>query len=210
MTRVICFLLALNPSILIQAAEIKEDQKIVFIGDSLTAGYGLSSENAYPALIQNKLNQMYPGQYQVLNMGISGSTSQSALGRVQWALKLKPEWIVLALGANDGLRGLSPKEMKKNLSQAIEVAQNEKVKILLCGMKIPLNMGEQYRKEFESVFPEIAKKYQLPFIPFLLKDVAGKTKLNQTDGIHPNEKGYRTVSVTVLKVLKTELEKKKK
>jgi acyl-CoA thioesterase-1 len=137
----------------------------------------------------------------VVNAGVSGSTSASAPSRLKWYIRSQPDIIIIALGGNDGLRGLSVTHMKKNLSKAIELAQSEKIQILLSGMQIPLNYGTEYTDSFRKVFHELAELYKLPMIPFLLKDVGGSSSLNQPDGIHPNPEGHIIIAGTVLKYL---------
>lgn len=164
-------------------------KKLLILGDSITEGYGVAREAAFPALIEKKIKEQKK-DWSVINAGVSGSTSASAVSRLKWQLKSKPDLLMLALGANDGLRGLPPKEMEKNISDAIELAQKEKVQIVLVGMMMPPNYSTAYTKEFKEVFPRVAKKYKIKLIPFLLEGVAGKSELNQPDGIHPNEKGH--------------------
>lgn len=169
------------------------ESRIVFLGDSLTEGYGVSREKAFPALLETKIRAAgLP--WKVVNAGVSGSTSASAKSRLEWQLKNPPEILVLALGANDGLRGLKPEEMRKNLTEAIEMAQAKSVKVVLVGMMMPPNYGGPYREAFQKVFPDVAKKTKVDFIPFLLEGVAGDVTLNLADGIHPNEKGYVIVA----------------
>lgn len=178
---------------------------IAFLGDSLTEGYGLDKNKAFPALIENILKSKGKN-VKVINAGISGSTSASAPSRMKWLLKAKPDWVVLALGANDGLRGLDIKEMKKNLVEAIEIAENAKIKILFAGMKVPPNFGEDYSKNFEKAFSDVAKqKSKVIFLPFLLEKVGGEKKLNLPDGIHPNEEGHKIMADLVLKYLEPKL-----
>lgn len=182
------------------------DKVILCLGDSLTEGYGIDPESAYPALMQSELKkQGY--SYKVVNAGISGSTSASAANRLAWFLKSKPEILILCLGANDGLRGLSVPEMSANLSRAIEVGQKSGARVILAGMKIPPNYGPEYTRDFEAVFPALAKRYQLVFIPFLLEGVGGENALNLADRIHPNEKGHVVIAKTVLKTLTPLLKK---
>jgi acyl-CoA thioesterase-1 len=133
--------------------------------------------------------------------GVSGSTSASALSRLRWFLKAKPRILFLAMGANDGLRGLPASEMEKNLDATIRLARKEGLKIVLAGMRLPPNYGIKDRAEFEAVFQRLAKKYDLPFIPFLLADVGGEQKLNIEDGIHPNEKGHAKIAELILPTL---------
>lgn len=180
------------------------EQKIIFIGDSLTEGYGVSLDQAYPALIQEKA-KADGKNWLLVNAGISGSTTASALSRVKWQLKQKPSAIFLALGANDGLRGVPVKTSEANLASAIEAAQGAKVKIWLAGMKLPPNYGAQYTADFEKMFSRLAKKYHVPLLPFLLDKVAGRPELNQADGIHPNEKGHKILAETVYKFMRENL-----
>lgn len=179
-------------------------EKIVFIGDSLTEGYSLDPEFSYPSLIQKKL--LRDGHdYKVINGGVSGSTTASGMSRLKWFLKSKPRVLVLALGANDGLRGIKLVETEKNLKKIIEIGLKNKMKIILAGMRIPPNYGASYTKNFKEIFPRLVKKYKIGFIPFLLKGVAGVAKYNIQDGIHPNAKGYEIVSENVYVILKDNL-----
>ncbi len=177
---------------------------ILFLGDSLTEGYQLAKEEAYPALIENILKKDHK-DIKVINGGVSGATSASGLKRLDWYLKAKPDIMVLALGANDGLRGTRPAVTEKNLASVIEKAQARGITVIIAGMKMPPNMGEIYRSEFENMFPKLAKKYSIKLIPFILDEVGGKPELNLADGIHPNPKGHQVMAQTVLKVLKSEI-----
>lgn len=179
-------------------------QTILFLGDSLTEGYQLSKEEAFPAIIERALKTKHK-DIKVLNGGVSGATSASGMKRLNWYKKSKPEIMVLALGSNDGLRGIKPAVTEKNLSEIIEKAQKLDMTVILAGMKMPTNMGEPYRTEFENIFPKLAKKYKVKLIPFLLEGVGGVPKLNLPDGIHPNPEGHEVMAKTVLKVLETEL-----
>ena len=173
---------------------------IVVLGDSLTEGFGVAKEEAYPHLLEKEL-QRKGHSVKVINAGISGSTSASAPSRLRWYIKARPEIVILALGGNDGLRGLSVKHMKKNLSKTIELAQSEKILILLAGMQIPQNYGTEYTESFRNAFHELARQYQLEMIPFLLKEVGGVSSLNQADGIHPNPEGHQIIVRTVVEYL---------
>ena len=173
---------------------------VLFLGDSLTEGFQLDKEDAYPSLIEKSLKGKHP-DLKVINGGVSGATTASGLKRLNWYVKAKPGIIVLALGSNDGLRGMNLKESEKNLSLVIEKAQSEKIKVLLVGMKMPTNYGEPYRTNFEKLFPTLAKRYHLPLIPFLLKGIGGNPKLNLADGIHPNTEGHKIMATTVQNVL---------
>ncbi len=173
---------------------------IVVLGDSLTEGFGVAKEEAYPHLLEKEL-QRKGHSVKVINAGISGSTSASAPSRLRWYIKTHPDIVILALGGNDGLRGLTVKHMKKNLSKAIELAQAEKILILLAGMQIPQNYGTEYTQSFRNAFHELARQYQLQMIPFLLKEVGGVSSLNQADGIHPNPEGHQIIVQTVMEYL---------
>ncbi len=168
---------------------------IVVLGDSLTEGFGVAKEEAYPHLLEKEL-QRKGHSVKVINAGISGSTSASAPSRLRWYIKAHPDIVILALGGNDGLRGLSVKH-----SKTIELAQSEKILILLAGMQIPQNYGTEYTESFRNVFHELARQYQLQMIPFLLKEVGGISSLNQADGIHPNPEGHQIIVRTVVEYL---------
>jgi len=176
--------------------------RIVVLGDSLSAGYGLLEMQAYPALLQAKLNaEGY--KWDVVNAGISGDTSAAGLQRVQWALSQGDVRIlILELGANDGLRGLPVAEMKKNLAGIIEVAQEKGAAVLLAGMEAPPNFGPEYILSFRQVYRDLAKEHRVTFLPFLLDNVAGNPALNLSDGIHPNVEGSAIVAETVWNALK--------
>ena len=180
-------------------------QTILFLGDSLTEGYGINPDYAFPALIEKKVKAAGHKEAVIINGGVSGSTTASGLKRLQWYSKRKPTIMVLALGANDGLRGLKVDQSEKNLKSIIEAAQKSEIKVILAGMKMPTNYGEDYRKKFEAIYPKLAKEYKLPLIPFLLENVGGVSKLNLPDGIHPNPEGHKILAETVWKVLKEEL-----
>lgn len=177
-------------------------QTILFFGDSLTAGYGLSTEEAFPALIEKELNKKTT-RAKVINAGLSGETSAGGLARIDWLLRQPVHIFVLELGANDGLRGLPLNQTKKNLQAIIDKvkAKNPNAKIVLAGMMVPPNMGKQYASEFRNIYPELAKKNKATLIPFLLEGVGGIEKLNQSDGIHPNAEGHRIVAKNVAPVI---------
>ncbi|HEY0048495.1 MAG TPA: arylesterase [Pyrinomonadaceae bacterium] len=181
--------------------------KIVAFGDSLTAGFGLSEKESYPFLLQQRLNaEGY--NYEVVNAGVSGDTSQGGLERIDWSLEQENvQILVLELGANDLLRGLSPAKMKKNLGEIIKKAQAKKVQVLLCGMLAPPTMGARYQQEFIKAFPDLADEYKVEFLPFILEGIALDKKLNQADGIHPNAEGAKILAENVYKGLKPLLRK---
>jgi acyl-CoA thioesterase I len=183
--------------------------KIVALGDSLTAGYGLSLHESYPSLLQEQLKR--DGfKYEVVNAGVSGDTSAGGLRRLDWALEGDVRFVILELGANDILRGLPTSETRKNLAQIIERSRARGAQVLLAGMLAPTNYGAQYGRESREVFPALAKEYDLPLIPFFLERVAGIENLNQPDGVHPNPEGTRIVAATVYQHLKPMLEKDQK
>ena len=172
--------------------------RILFLGDSLTAGLGVEPQEAYPSVIQDMLKEKKITHITLTNGSISGSTSAGAVSRLKWFLRAKPDILVLALGANDGLRGLPIEEMAKNLDNTIALAKENHIRVILAGMEIPPNYGPEYTKAFREVFRSLARKHDLAFIPFLLKDVAGNPSLNQADGIHPNAEGHRIIAAHVL------------
>ena len=174
--------------------------RIVAFGDSLTAGLGVNRDDAYPAQLQRRLDEL-DYRYRVINAGVSGDTTAGGLRRVPWVLGSKPDVVILELGGNDGLRGLSLEQTKHNLSRIIEQLRQAGVTIILAGMKLPPNYGQEYTKGFEVIYPNLARHYDLAFIPFFLEGVAASPALNQADGIHPTREGYRIVVDQVLKVL---------
>jgi acyl-CoA thioesterase I len=175
--------------------------RIVVLGDSLSAGLGLAETESYPALLQQKLDA---GGYdwEVVNAGISGDTSAAGLERLDWTLQGDVRILILELGANDGLRGLSVPEMKRNLATIIERAQQKGIAVLLAGMEAPPNFGPEYAAAFRRVYRDLAAQYHVTLVPFLLDRVAGIAALNQRDGIHPNAEGARIVAETVWTPLK--------
>lgn len=184
------------------SASISKKKTIVFYGNSLTAGYGLSPSQAFPALIQKKIDSLGLA-YQVINAGVSGETSSGGKTRIDWILQQPVDIFVLELGANDGLRGIPLSETKKNLQDIIDKvkAKNPQSKLIFAGMQIPPNMGQQYATEFRNIYTELATKNSMTLIPFLLEGVGGEPELNQEDGIHPNEEGHRIVAENVWKEL---------
>jgi acyl-CoA thioesterase-1 len=187
-------------------SEKTNTRTILFFGNSLTAGMGLDPETAFPALIQEKVDSLGM-DYLVINSGLSGETTASGKNRLSWVLNQRIDVFVLELGANDGLRGISLDETRKNLQLIIDRVKehNPEVVIILAGMQIPPNMGMEYTKEFQRIFPDLAIKNDIVLIPFLLKDVAGIPELNQQDGIHPTEEGQKIVAENVWEVLKSTL-----
>lgn len=187
-------------------SNIKENsatKTILFFGDSLTAGFGLEDVNdAFPAIIQTKIDSLSLG-YTVINSGLSGETTAGGKNRINWVLNQKIDVFILELGANDGLRGVPLKETRKNLQIIIDAVleKNASTRIILAGMQLPPNMGQDYITEFKTIFPELAKKNELYLIPFLLKDVGGIPTLNQADGIHPTVEGQKILANNVWTIL---------
>ena len=178
--------------------------KIVALGDSITAGYGLLENESYPALLQ-KYVDTDGYNFEVVNAGVSGDTSAGGLRRLDWAFEGDVRVLILELGANDGLRGLSVATMKENLGTIITRAKERRIVVILTGMEAPPNYGPEYIRSFRSAFQDVAREHRVLFIPFLLDKVAGQTALNQADGIHPNADGARIVADTVWTVLRLSL-----
>jgi len=181
-------------SSLIHQSEV-DSKTIIFYGDSITAGYGVGIEFAFPKLIESQLDKNGLAA-EVINAGLSGETSAGGLTRIDWILNRKFDVFVLELGANDGLRGLPVEETSKNLQSIIDKvkAKYPETLIILAGMMVPPNMGPEYSRAFEEIYPKLAKSNELGLIPFLLKDVAGIEELNQPDGIHPNVQGHKIIA----------------
>jgi acyl-CoA thioesterase-1 len=182
-------------------------KRIVVLGDSITAGYGLDPEEAYPALLQKKIDAAgLP--YTVTNAGVSGDTSAGGLRRVAWALGQQgADVLVVALGGNDGLRGIQPEQTRENLAGIIDKARtkNPQIKVVVAGMQMPDNMGAEFTTKFKELYPAIAKEKKVALVPFLLDGVGGSEELNQEDRIHPTAEGQVKVAETVWKILKAEI-----
>jgi acyl-CoA thioesterase I len=189
--------------IIAMAFFIQSSPKVILIfGDSLTAGYGLSPEEAFPALVEKQLNESGKPS-KVINAGLSGETSAGGLSRIEWVLRQPVDVFMLELGGNDGLRGLPLVQTKKNLQSIIDKvrAKYPNAKIVITGMMVPPNMGTEYTTQFKAIFPELAKKNKATLLPFLLEGVAGNEKLNLPDGIHPNIEGHKIVAKNVTKTI---------
>jgi acyl-CoA thioesterase-1 len=182
---------------------VQKVKTILFFGNSLTAGYGVDPSEAFPSLIQDRIDSLKLN-YKVINAGVSGETSAGGNGRISWILKQPVDIFVLELGGNDGLRGIPLKETTKNLQAIIDSvkAKYPEARLMLAGMQIPPNMGLQYATEFKNIFPALAARNNITLIPFLLQGVGGEVKLNQQDGIHPTPEGHRIVANNVWNVLK--------
>lgn len=198
----ILFLLLSSISLTACAQDSKEG--ILFFGNSLTAGLGLEPDQAFPSLIQKKIEET-GAKYAVINAGLSGETSAGGLSRIEWVMNQPFSIFILELGANDGLRGLPLESTKSNLQGIIAKVKSKypNIKIIIAGMMVPPNMGEEYSGEFASVYPDLAKNNDAELIPFLLDGVAGDPDLNLPDGIHPNIEGHQIVAENVWKVLKS-------
>ena len=188
------------------SAAARAEETIAVLGDSLTAGFGLPPEEAYPALLQERLKRE-GYDYRVINAGVSGDTTAGGLRRVDWVLRSRPVIVIVALGANDGLRGLSPGAMRANLEAIVERFRAAGAQVLLAGMRVPPNYGEAYGREFAAVFPAVARKSGAALMPFLLDGVAADPRLNQADGIHPTAKGQAIMAERVWPYLKPLLRK---
>ena len=200
------------PSLDVKAADSSMSAKrIVFLGDSLTAGFGLDQEESYPALIQAKILAA-GANHTVVNAGLSGDTTAGGLRRMDWLLREKIDILVIALGANDGLRGLPTAEVKKNLVEIIERLrrQNTGAEVLLAGMLVPPNIGPEYADRFRAVFPDVARETRAHLLPFLLDGVAGNPDMNQQDGIHPTAAGQQRIADIVWETLGPLLEDRPK
>jgi acyl-CoA thioesterase-1 len=205
-----CFfftLIALSFSLTCQAQNTlpksNEPKKIVFLGDSLTEGYGVDITSTYTHLLQERFDKDNI-HWKVINAGISGSTTASAKGRLKWLLKdkNKPSIIVIALGANDGLRGQKIESIKTNLTEAVDMIKKENIQVIIGEIMVPPNYGKEYSDNFKKIFSQISKEKNITLMPFILKDIAGKPDLNIADGIHPNEKGHRLVYEQVFTFIK--------
>ena len=183
------------------AINVSAIEKIVLYGDSLMAGYGLNKEHQLSVVLQEKL--IAKGyKLEVVNGSVSGSTSSGGVNRVEWTLsESNINLVILGLGANDMLRGIQPKETKNNLEKIIKAAQAKNIKVILAGMIAPTSYGFEYKNNFDQIYPDLSKQYNLPLIPFLLEGVALKPKLNLRDGMHPNERGTIIISKTLQEII---------
>ena len=182
---------------------------IVFIGDSLTQGYGVRAEEAYPELVGQQLREK-GHSVKIINGGISGSVTAEADRRLRWYLRAKPDIVVLALGANDGMKGAPPEVIEKNLRKAIELAKANEIEVVLAGLKMFTNLGESYLKKYEAIFPKLASEMKVQLIPFLVEDVALQKEYNQSDMRHPNSKGHEIIANRVTTTLERLLSKNAK
>ena len=183
------------------AIKVSAIEKVVLFGDSLMAGYGLNNEHHLSVVLQEQLiSKGY--NIEVVNGSVSGSTSSGGVNRVEWTLsESNINLVILGLGANDMLRGIQPKETKNNLEKIIKAAQAKNIKVILAGMIAPTSYGFEYKNNFDQIYPDLSKQYNLPLIPFLLEGVALKPKLNLRDGMHPNERGTIIISKTLQEII---------
>jgi acyl-CoA thioesterase-1 len=183
-------------------SEAQQKKTILFFGDSISAGYGLEPQQAFPAIIQDKIDSIGLN-YEVINGGLSGETSAGGLRRISWVLQRDIDIMILELGGNDGLRGIDLSSTKNNLQQIIDKAKakNPDIEIIIAGMQVPPNLGTDYTKEFQELYPELAEKNDIPLIPLILDKVGGRDEYMQSDQIHPNAKGHKVVAETVWETL---------
>jgi acyl-CoA thioesterase-1 len=191
----------------VSTAQGTETKIVLCLGDSLTAGYGLDASQAYPALLQRRINAQ-AWNFEVINAGVSGDTTAGGLRRLEWVLKRRVDVLILALGANDGLRGLPLDLTQKNLDTILTRTKNRypQVELVLAGMLIPPNWGQEYFNRFQAIYPALAKKHQAHLVPFLLEGVGGRPELNLPDGIHPTAEGHQIIAENVWRILKSVLE----
>ena len=209
-TQKICgLILALLALIIIAAAlnpVLAAQQRLMVYGDSLVAGYGLRASEGFTEQLQQALTEA-GRNVKVLNAGVSGDTSAGGLARLDWALSDRPDAVIIVLGGNDFLRGLDPQHTRENLRQILSRLRQDKIKILLCGMLAPVNLGPAYRQQFDSIYPELAYSFNTGFYPFFLQGVALNPELNQPDGLHPNEAGVSVITQSVLPAVMSVLDK---
>ncbi len=169
---------------------------IIAVGDSLTAGYGLAEDEAYPALLENRLrSDGY--NYRIINAGISGETSSGTFARMKWILAQRPDIVILETGANDGMRGIQTDLIKENISRSVQILKEHNVSVILAGMRMLTNLGPGYRSAFAEIYPEVAREQDVLLIPFFLEGVAGVPSLNLADTIHPTAEGYKIITESI-------------
>ncbi|MBI4912167.1 MAG: arylesterase [Acidobacteria bacterium] len=194
------------PPSLARPAPAPQVRTLVFLGDSLTAGYGLGRSESFPSLVGERIRAAgLP--WRTVNAGVTGDTSAGALARMDWILREKPDLIFICIGSNDGLRGLPIPELERNLRAILVRARQGGIRVALAGAMLPENYGPGYREAFRGLFPRLAREFRCPFLPFLLEGVAMQPGLNQADGIHPNAQGARIIAGQVWKLLEPELRK---
>ena len=191
------------------AEKTSPELTIVAMGDSLTSGYGLAEEDAYPAKLERRLRQQ-GYNCRVVNVGVSGETTSDTLSRLDWILGMKPDIVILETGANDGFRGLDPAIPRENIEKILTRLREANVIPILAGMKMIINLGPDYAAGFNAIYPAVAKKHNVLFMPFFLEDVAAKPKLNQDDGIHPKAAGYDIVVENILPLVREAIAQRRK
>lgn len=202
------WILPLICALALAAQPVHATRTLAFLGDSLTAGYGVALKEAYPSLIEARLKSQGMGlDWKVVNSGISGDTTAGGLRRLDWLFKQRIDVLFLCLGANDGLRGLPATGAEQNLRAIIVKAQAKGAVVVLAGVQIPENYGADYRKQFSAIFPRLAREKRVAYLPFLLEGVAMRPELNQEDRIHPNAAGHRIVAENVWRVLEPVLQR---
>ncbi len=189
--------------LLLLTAQAQEKKTLLIFGDSITAGYGIEPQHAFPSIIQQKIDSAGMN-YEVINGGLSGETSAGGLRRIDWVLQREIDVMILELGGNDGLRGIDLSSTKQNLQGIIDKAleKNPDMEIIIAGMQVPPNLGTDYTREFQNLYPDLAKQNDLELIPLILDEVGGKDQFMQPDGIHPNVEGHKVVAETVWDTLK--------
>lgn len=204
--RSLLFIISLFFTCSLQAQD-PDTRSILFFGDSITAGLGVDKSQAFPALIQDRIDSLGLN-YEVINGGSSGETSAGGLRRIDWTLQRDIDIMVLELGGNDGLRGIDLNSTKENLQQIIDKvkAKNPDVEIILAGMQVPPNLGQDYTKQFETIYPELAEENDLPLIPMIMDKIGGNQELMQSDGLHPTPEGHEVIADTVWEVLRSFLD----
>lgn len=187
--------------------QAQDSKTILFFGDSITAGLGVDNSQAFPALIQNKIDSLGLN-YEVINGGLSGETSAGGLRRIDWTLQRDIDIMILELGGNDGLRGIDLNSTKENLQRIIDKvkAKNPEAKIILTGMQVPPNLGQDYTRQFKTIYPELAEENNLPLIPTIMDKIGGNEELMQGDGLHPTPEGHKVIAEMVWEVLEKMLE----
>ncbi len=197
----IFLLIILSTATPIASAQTQKPYSILMFGDSITAGYGLEAKDAPPAQLESILNKKGK-QVQVINGGVSGDTTAAGRSRIEWTLdKHKPDMVILALGANDMLRGISPKITRENMHAMVELVQARKITLVLSAVEAPLNLGPDFRNQFNRIYTELAEEHDLPLYPFLLKDTYGNPSLMLRDGIHPNKAGASVIAKALAEYL---------
>ena len=187
-------------------AQDSNTKTILFFGDSITAGLGVDKSKAFPAIIQDRIDSLGLN-YEVINGGLSGETSAGGLRRIDWILQRDIDIMVLELGGNDGLRGIDLNSTKENLQKIIDKVQtnNPDAKIILAGMQVPPNLGQDYTKQFETIYPELAEENNLPLIPMIMDKIGGDEELMQSDGLHPTPRGHKVIANTIWDTLESNL-----